>query len=218
MPGYRTPSRYSSSRCCPTPCRPYPEWRRPPTTAPRPPTGSAATLTPATAPQSSTFSNPPPLRGTSPWSSPLAATLPETSAGPPTGHVTIAGWGATREGGPVSDSLQWVEIPSVPDSQCKTAYGSSSIYRYGDRGASCGVRSVTAGRSPVPAPEGMGGDPRSAVGDTRGGARVRGRERVSRGCGRGCREGGPQGRPGSCRGRRARCQRGRWCSAGSGCA
>ncbi|ROQ99360.1 chymotrypsin [Streptomyces sp. 2132.2] len=56
------------------------------------------------------------------------ATLPGTSAGTPTGDVIIAGWGATREGGPVSDSLQWVEIPSVTQAQCKTAYGASAIY------------------------------------------------------------------------------------------
>ena len=56
------------------------------------------------------------------------AQLPASSAGTPTGNVVVAGWGATREGGPVSDSLQWVEVPTVTDAQCKTAYGSSAVY------------------------------------------------------------------------------------------
>ncbi|WP_327167697.1 serine protease [Streptomyces subrutilus] len=56
------------------------------------------------------------------------ADLPPSSAGAPTGNVVVAGWGATREGGTRSDSLQWVEIPMVTDAQCKTAYGASAIY------------------------------------------------------------------------------------------
>ncbi|MEU0760041.1 serine protease [Streptomyces microflavus] len=56
------------------------------------------------------------------------ADLPATSAGYPTGNVTVAGWGATREGGPASDSLQWVEIPMVTKAQCRTAYGNAAAY------------------------------------------------------------------------------------------
>ncbi|WP_164711274.1 serine protease [Streptomyces microflavus] len=56
------------------------------------------------------------------------ADLPTASAGYPTGNVTVAGWGATREGGPVSDLLQWAEIPMVTKAKCQTAYGNTAIY------------------------------------------------------------------------------------------
>ncbi|MCX4690269.1 serine protease [Kitasatospora purpeofusca] len=70
------------------------------------------------------------------------ADLPTSAAGRPTGNVTVAGWGATREGGPVSDSLQWAQIPTVTDAQCKTAYGTTAIYA----GMICTGDYVTGGK------------------------------------------------------------------------
>src|SRR3954452_3707476 len=52
---------------------------------------------------------------------PVLATAAAAFAGP--GAIgRVVGWGATTEGGSVSETLQQVDVPVVPDSTCASAY------------------------------------------------------------------------------------------------
>ncbi|WP_438489643.1 serine protease [Streptomyces sp. S186] len=55
---------------------------------------------------------------------PLAAAGREPTAGTP---ATVTGWGATRDGGALSQRLRQVDVPKLSDAYCKGAYGPSSI-------------------------------------------------------------------------------------------
>jgi len=50
----------------------------------------------------------------------------------PAGHTanglaTVTGWGTTREGGSLPDTLQKVDVPVVSDAECRQAYGSNMV-------------------------------------------------------------------------------------------
>jgi len=44
-----------------------------------------------------------------------------------TGEATVTGWGTTREGGSLPDTLQKVNVPIVTDAACRQAYGDSQV-------------------------------------------------------------------------------------------
>jgi len=57
-----------------------------------------------------------------------AVRLAPSSSGPFDGQIsTITGWGATSESGSISQVLREVQIPVIPNSECGSYYGQSSI-------------------------------------------------------------------------------------------
>ena len=54
--------------------------------------------------------------------------LPASGSDPAAGSsVTVAGWGATSEGGASSSTLRYVDVPVVSRATCQAQYGTSSI-------------------------------------------------------------------------------------------
>jgi trypsin len=57
-----------------------------------------------------------------------AVRIAPASSGPFDGQVsTITGWGTTSEGGAISQVLREVQIPVIPNAECRSYYGASSI-------------------------------------------------------------------------------------------
>jgi len=54
--------------------------------------------------------------------------LAPSTSGPFDGQIsTITGWGTTSEGGAISQVLREVQIPVIPNAECRNYYGASSI-------------------------------------------------------------------------------------------
>lgn len=57
-----------------------------------------------------------------PTSAPPLGLVPQGDTSAERGTLTIMGWGATAEGGPQSDALQFATVPFVPDATCQRSY------------------------------------------------------------------------------------------------
>ena len=69
------------------------------------------------------------LATTIPTSSTISyVSLPAAGSDPAAGSSsTVAGWGATSEGGASSSTLRYVDVPIVSRATCQSQYGTSSI-------------------------------------------------------------------------------------------